>query len=182
MIIFCDMIDNEKNMSKFEKIYHKYKNTMYCVAYSLTKNAYDAEDIVEDSLVKVIEMLHKIDDDVIDKQRCKNLMITIAKNTAVDFLRKMNHGAVPLESIADTESTPIETGPAELLIKVEDYKNLAECINKLGDIYKDVLYLRIFHQLSSREAAKILNISEANVNTRLKRAKRMLYQMLKEYD
>lgn len=182
MINFCDMIDNEKAMSKFEKIYHKYRNTMYYVAYSLTKNAYDAEDIVEDSLVKVIEMLHKIDEDTIDQQRCKNLMITIAKNTAVDFLRKMNHEAVPLETIEDTEFIPLETGPEEMLIKVEDYKNLAECINKLGDIYKDVLYLRIFHQLSSKEVAKILNVSEANINTRLKRAKRMLYQMLKEYD
>ena len=94
----------------------------------------------------------------------------------------MNHEAVPLETIEDTEFIPLEIGPEEMLIKVEDYKNLAECINKLGDIYKDVLYLRIFHQLSSKEAAKILNVSEANINTRLKRAKRMLYQMLKEYD
>lgn len=179
MINFCDMIDNEKAMSKFEKIYHKYRNTMYYVAYSLTKNAYDAEDIVEDSLVKVIEMLHKIDEDTIDQQRCKNLMITIAKNTAVDFLRKMNHEAIPLETL---ESTPAGEGPEDLLIKVEDYKNLADCINRLRDIYKDVLYLRIFHQLSSKETARILNTNEANINTRLKRAKRMLYQMLKEYD
>ena len=179
MIIFCDMIDNEADMSKFQRIYNNYRNTMYYVAHSLTKNAYDAEDIVEESLIKVINMLYKIDDDVIDKQRCKNLMITIARNTAVDYIRKMSHEAIPLETL---EEAPAEAGPEELIIKVEDYKNLAECINKLGTIYKDVLYLRIFHQLSSKEAAKILNTSEANVNTRLKRAKQMLHQMLNEYN
>ena len=91
----------------------------------------------------------------------------------------MNHEAIPLETL---ESTPAGEGPEDLLIKVEDYKNLADCINRLRDIYKDVLYLRIFHQLSSKETARILNTNEANINTRLKRAKRMLYQMLKEYD
>lgn len=152
---------------------------MYYVAYSLTKNTYDAEDIVEECLIKVINMLYKIDDDVIEEKRCKNLMITIARNTTVDFLRKMNHEAVPLETL---ETAPTETGPEELIIKVEDYKNLVDCINKLGTIYKDVLYLRIFHQLSSKEAARILNTNEANINTRLKRAKQMLHQMLKEYN
>ena len=54
MIILCDMIDSKENLSKFHRIYEKYKNTMYIVAYDISKNSHDAEDIVENSLIKVI--------------------------------------------------------------------------------------------------------------------------------
>jgi|GEM_PF-4774948 len=78
--MLCDMIDGKENLSKFQRIYVKYKNTMYSVAYDILKNSHDAEDIVETSLIKVIDILNNIDDAEIGSSRCKNLMITITKN------------------------------------------------------------------------------------------------------
>ena len=95
MILLFDMIDNPDDLSKFQQIYEKYKNTMYYVAYDVTKNTYDAEDVVQISLIKLIDILYKIDKQDISKPRCKNLMITITKNTAIDFLRKSKHDPVP---------------------------------------------------------------------------------------
>ena len=179
MILLFDMIDNSDDLSKFQQIYEKYKNTMYYVAYDVTKNTYDAEDVVQLSLIKLIDILYKIDKQDITKPRCKNLMITITKNTAIDFLRKSKHEPVPYEII---ENPGICQSSEDIVIEAEDYHNLIQCINELEDKYRDVLRLRILHHLSAKEASKILNTSESNINTRLMRAKKILKDRLKEYD
>ena len=60
MIILCDMIDRDEDKSKFARIYSLYKYTMYSVAYDMSKCVEDAEDIVEESFIKVIGILRKL--------------------------------------------------------------------------------------------------------------------------
>lgn len=177
MIYLLDMIDSADNLSKFQQIYEKYKNTMYYVAFDITKNSHDAEDIVQLSLLKLIDILYKIEEDDISKPRCKNLMITITKNTAIDHLRKIDASPVPYEHIDFTESS---RSSEELYIEAEDYQTLIKCIDEMEDKYRDVLRLRILHGLNAKETAKILNTNEFNVNTRLMRAKKSLASKLKE--
>ena len=123
--------------------------------------------------------LYKIDKQDISKPRCKNLMITITKNTAIDFLRKSKHDPVPYEIIENPDNCQ---SSEDIVIEAEDYHNLIQCINELEDKYRDVLRLRILHHLSAKEASKILNTSESNINPRLMRAKKILKDRLKEYD
>lgn len=177
MIFLLDMIDNGDDLNKFHLIYEKYKNTMYSVAYDISQNSHDAEDIVQVSLVKLINILYRIDKEDVPNPRCKNLMITITKNTAIDHLRKSGHSPVPYENIEKLETS---RSSEDLYIETEDYQNLIKCINELKDKYKDVLRLRVLLNLNSKETAQILNINEINVNTRFMRAKKLLASDLKE--
>lgn len=77
MIILCDIINDEKGKLKFSRIYELYKNTMYAVAIDIVKNPHDAEDVLEEALVKIINILDEIEEAVIGTQKCKNLIITI---------------------------------------------------------------------------------------------------------
>lgn len=88
MIILSEMIDNSENLTKFKLIYKSYRQPIYSVAYNISKNAQDAEDIVEASLIKIIEILYSIAPEEIDSVKGRKLMIAITKNTAVDYLRK----------------------------------------------------------------------------------------------
>lgn len=177
MISLCSMIDSEENLSKFQRLYEKYKNTMYSVAYDILKNSHDAEDIVEDSLIKVIHILNKIDPADIDKPRGKNLMITIAKNTAIDYLRKVKNSPTLCDYIGEKYG---EQNIEELYIEAEDYNDVVRCINEMDDKYRDVLRLRVLYHLSSKEVGKILNITEYSVNMRFMRAKTILAKKLEE--
>lgn len=56
MLLFS-MVENEKDLSKFQRIYDQYKNMMYWVAYDITKNTHDAEDVVQLSLIKLIDII-----------------------------------------------------------------------------------------------------------------------------
>lgn len=60
MLLFS-MVENEKDLSKFQRIYDQYKNMMYWVAYDITKNTHDAEDVVQLSLIKLIDILYRIE-------------------------------------------------------------------------------------------------------------------------
>ena len=176
MLLFS-MVENEKDLSKFQRIYDQYKNMMYWVAYDITKNTHDAEDVVQLSLIKLIDILYRIEEEEIGRSRCKNLLITITKNTAIDHLRKASHAPIPFETV---EKPDTSRSAEDLYIETEDYKKLIQCIARLDEKYTEVLRLRLLHHLSAREPAKILNISEFNVNTRLLRAKRLLAELLRE--
>ncbi len=176
--MLCDMIDSKENLSKFQRIYEKYKNTMYSVAYDIIKNSQDAEDIVETSLIKVIDILDNIDDADIDRSRCKNLMITITKNAAIDCLRKNVNGPVPYDNI---ETRKLGKSAEELFIEMESYREVILCIDQMDEKHREVLRLRILHHLNSKEIGKILNINEYNVNVCFMRAKQILAKKLKEH-
>ena len=96
MLLFS-MVENEKDLSKFQRIYDQYKNMMYWVAYDITKNTHDAEDVVQLSLIKLIDILYRIEEEEIGRSRCKNLLITItyAKPVMRQSLLKQLKNQIP---------------------------------------------------------------------------------------
>ncbi len=175
MIILCDMIDNPEGKLKFTWLYEFYKNTMFAVAFDIVKQYHDAEDVLEEALIKVIEILDDIDEAEIGTPRCKNLMITITKHRAIDFWRKARKLPVPMENLEQEE---LYQDVEQLYIDTENYKEVIACIGELDEMYRDVLNLKVMHHLTSKKIASILNIGEANVNMRYMRAKRMLAKKL----
>lgn len=173
----ADANDNNQNALKFNEIYQRYQTTLYSVAISIVKNPYDAEDVVQDSALKIIQILHRIEPDDIPLAKCKNLMITIAKNTAIDYLRRKNHEVVDSELL--TEKTN-DKSAEDIYFETADYKNLVQCIAQLDDNYLDVLRLKGLFHLSSKEAARLLNTTEININMRYMRAKKQLALKLSE--
>jgi RNA polymerase sigma-70 factor (ECF subfamily) len=68
--------------------------------------------------------------------------------------------------------------PSEVLEHQEVREKLAEALNSLGQIYREVFILRDMEQLSIEETARALGISTASVKTRLLRARLMLRDLL----
>lgn len=177
MLFLCSMIDSEEERTKCEQIYLAYKNTMYRVAFAITKNHHDSQDVVAESMMKVIRVLKKVTPESIGTKKCKNLMIVITENAAFDYLRKAKREAACLERM-ETEETC--TDAEAFCLEMENYQELTECINSLDLKYREILYLKVQHGLDPGEIAGILNISRANVNMRFMRAKGLLAERLKE--
>ncbi|MFR2290204.1 MAG: RNA polymerase sigma factor, partial [Butyricicoccus sp.] len=75
MFLYLAMIDLDTNKSKFEILYSEYKNLMYYTANRILRNSSDAEDVVHQAFLKVIEIL-----DTISSPRChktRALLVTI---------------------------------------------------------------------------------------------------------
>lgn len=177
MAAFCDMIGNYRDQEKFEAIYQMYRRAMYGLAYSITKNRDDAEDVVQISMVKVARVLYRIPRDEIEEPSCRGFLAAITRNSAIDYLRRSKNNPVPVENFRNVGLPSTE----EQYIKGEELQVLVQYIGELPENYREVLRLRVLNQLSAKETADILSTSPANVNTMLGRARKKLHEKLEEY-
>ncbi|MDE6608755.1 MAG: RNA polymerase sigma factor, partial [Lachnospiraceae bacterium] len=71
---------------KLQSLYENYRDYVYWISYNVVHDEYDAEDIVQNSFLKVGGMLDYFEPDQEDKT--KMLLSAITKNTAIDYYRK----------------------------------------------------------------------------------------------
>lgn len=177
MTVLCDMIDNPQDQEKFDVIYNLYKRAMFGLAYSITQDKFDAEDVVQISLMKLVGVLCRISRDEITEASCRGLLATITRNAAIDYLRRRKNNPIPVEVIRNVGLPSTE----EQYIKTEELQMVIKYIGELPENYRDVLRFRVLNQLTAKETANIMCTSVANVNTMLGRARKMLYARLEEY-
>ena len=150
---------------EFNRLAELYLDTVYRVALCSCKNAADAEDIVQNTFIKLLEYKKKFNDD----EHAKKWLIRVAVNEGHLLWRKRSHeNTVSLDS---SENIPeISIGD----VFSEDERILLEAVNALPPKYHQVIHLFYFEGYSTREIAEILEISEENVRTRLLRARKQL--------
>ena len=163
------MITGEEDREKFEIIYKQYRNLMFYIANQIIHDTFLAEDAVHQAFIRIINNFNKIEDAY--SIRTKNFISIITKNCAIDeYNKRKKADSVPFEDV-------------ELVLFGEDGLNeeddITSAIYGLSSIYKDVLVLKYFHDLSLKEISKILQIKENTVKKRLNRARRLLEQKIK---
>lgn len=83
------------NKDAISKVYDEYKNLMYFVIASYVSNQEDCEDVLSEAFIKAIDHRESIK----NEQSIKSFLVSIAKNCALDFLRKKK--AMPSSDIID---------------------------------------------------------------------------------
>lgn len=86
LLIYLAMVDSDEEKDLVEKLYNTYKNTLFNICFAIVRNRTDAEDAVHDTFIRIIDNLCKIKD--VDSPQTKAFCIVIARNAAVDILRK----------------------------------------------------------------------------------------------
>ena len=135
MFLYLAMIDSDADKSKFEILYSEYKNLMYYTANRILRNSSDAEDVVHQAFLKVIEIL-----DTISSPRChktRALLVTITEHKAIDLYReKQRRNVLPLAE------EYIGAAPAAEIERLAERDSLAAAIASLPPRYRSVLLLR----------------------------------------
>jgi RNA polymerase sigma-70 factor (ECF subfamily) len=160
---------------KLTILYTTYANTMWYVAVGYLKDMQIAEDMVQESFLKVSEHLQCIDD--IDSKMTKYYLITIVRNKCIDYIRKKNRSMETLYEIQDNLSSQ-ENMPLERMIVQETVMEIKVIIDTLDDSYKIPFYLRYFKGWSNGEIASTLNLSVNLVAVRINRAKKMVKEQM----
>lgn len=167
VLFYLSLLSSQEDQDKFKQLYLQYSPLMHYVAYQILKNKHLAEEAVHESFIKVINSFYKIED--VDCHKTKRFLVVVTENAAIDILRKekpdsrVSYGSI--ERRMSTTPDMLEN------IAVEE---LADIIAGLPDIYRAVLELRAYHQLSDKQIATVLDISHATVRKRLERARAML--------
>jgi RNA polymerase sigma-70 factor (ECF subfamily) len=128
-----------------EKVYLEYKNLMYFVIASYIPSQFDAEDVLSESFIKAVEHAK----DLNDSNKLKSYLASIAKNCALDFLRKQRE--LPSSDVID-EMYGEEDRSNSLLAMIEPLLSNKETI---------VTYLKIGFSYTWEEIASETGISES---------------------
>ncbi len=166
------------------QLVNKYSERIYNLALRILRNREDAEDVLQETFITVIEKLHSFD----GRSGFFTWVYRIATNASLMRLRKNKMVFQQLsdnpdfqESIESRVFIDWSEDPSLNIYDQEVKKKLDEAINKLSDIYRSVFILRDIEGLSIKETSAILNITEENVKIRLRRARQFLRDYLSEY-
>ncbi len=153
----------------FEELVRRYADSVYRTAYRLCGNPAEAEDIVQESFIKIFRALPKVRLDL----PLKPWLYKIAVNTALSSLRRK--AGRPAIGLAAAEETPAPGDDSE---RAAERMDAQAALATLPPAYRTIVVLRAVEQLSFSEISDILSIPEATARTRFSRAKSMLQHLL----
>ena len=148
--------DAINSQTAFSVLIEKHLKSVYIFVLKLTNNKEDSEDIVQDTFIKAWQKLHKYD----EEKSFKTWLFSIAKNTAIDKLRKKKMAVFSSldfenesfeETIADT--TPL---PDEIFAEKESEEKVRKALEKLPENQRLIIYLHINEDLTFEEIAEII--------------------------
>jgi RNA polymerase sigma-70 factor (ECF subfamily) len=170
----------------FESITIPFVDALYNTAYRMTRNAQDAEDLVQETYLKAYKYYDKFEEGT----NLKAWLFKILKNTFINSYRKKQQA--PLESdfaeiedsfeslVRDDVARKIKSPEEEFLANVLD-EDLQRALDDLPDDFRMVLMLADLESFSYKEIAEILDVPVGTVMSRLYRARRLLESAMLTY-
>lgn len=156
------------------------KNELYRLALRITLNSAEAEDIVQDTLIKVWNKR----DDWQNIDSIEAFSLTICRNISLDRLKKRDNQHESLDE--DNTEMPLATSstPYEQMIERDRINLVRQLVNSLPEKQRSCMQLRDFEGKAYKEIANILSISEEQVKVNIFRARQAIkqgYQKLEQY-
>lgn len=153
------------------------KNVLYRLALRITLSREDAEDIVQDTLIKIWNRR----DDWQDISSIEAFSLTVCRNLALDKIKKAGNDN---RSIDDEDAGSADTAynPYERMIQKDRIEQVKRIIDDLPEKQKSCMQLRDFEGKSYREIASVLHITEEQVKVNIFRARQTVKQKYKEID
>ena len=151
----------------YKKAVERYANVVFRVAYSYCKNQSDAEDIVQNTFLKLLQGNYEFCDEEHLRRWLIRVAINEAKNMRVSFWKRK---VVPI-SFCEERGVTFETSGQSLLF---------EAVRELAEKYRVVIHLYYYEGYAIKEIADILGIKETTVQTQLMRAREKLKARLGE--
>lgn len=168
----------------FVKFYYA---NMTAIAHRYLNNREDIKDVIQESFISAIRKIHQFQ----GRSALKTWLTTIVVNNCLMRIRnEKKNMEVPAEEYMPRfdsdgfrvdENVSIKQSPEELVNDKQNRQFIKESLDRLPDHYRAIILLRDIQGYSEKEAAKLLDLTEANAKSRLHRARLMLKKFLQEY-
>lgn len=165
------MIDEEMDKQKFEQMYYQYRNLLLYCAKKRLHDIHLAEDAVNVAFLHAAENMHLIKEAVSD--HTKRLLITMVDRAAINLYKKeqrIQNKNIPIDEVVYMVQEP----------QLDQAYIVAEAIEKLPDLYQDILTLRYADGYTNREIAIIMDFTVSKVDKMMSRARKQLALLLEE--
>lgn len=149
------------------------KNELYRLALRITLNTAEAEDVVQETMIKVWNRRDQWD----EIESIDAFCLTICRNLALDKMRKMENQNQSLdEGLHDAPDRSYASNPEEQAMQQDRISLIRRLVESLPEKQRSVIQLRDFEGKSYKEIAAIMAISEEQVKVNIFRARQALRQ------
>lgn len=153
------------------------KNVLYRLALRITLSREEAEDIVQDTLLKVWNRR----DDWQDIGSIEAFSLTVCRNLALDRVKKAGGDNRPI-SDGDAASADTASDPYERMMQRDRVEQVRRIVDSLPEKQKSCMQLRDFEGKSYKEIALVLGITEEQVKVNIFRARQAVKQKYDKID
>ena len=168
----------QEDQHAFRQLLDLHWNELYGFMIKRTENENDAEDLCLQAFSKAFDKIETFNNEF----TFSTWLTSIAKNLHVDMIRKEKTRLHQSTDVAEVGRDVIDEtlGPEDQLIRSQNLYKLLQQVKSLKPIYRDVIQLRFFQELSHKEIAIQLGLSLSNVKVRLLRAKKLLSEIIND--
>ena len=171
-------LNSIEGSDSFNIIVNRYAKPVYLFVFRLVGNKEDTQDIVQETFIKAWKNISKFDYNL----KFKSWIFSIAKNTAIDKLRKkktINFSSLDINE-SDFESNIIddELLPDEIFKKNESEKELKDALTQLSDNQRLIIHLHISEELTFDEISKVIDKPMNTIKSQYRRSISKLRDLL----
>ncbi len=152
------------------------KNELYRLALRITLNPAEAEDTVQDTMVRVWHRREQWD----EIESIEAFCLTICRNLALDKAKKMEAQNTPLDDSHDPPDHSYASNPEEQTVQHDRIELVRRLINSLPEKQRSCIQLRDIEGKSYKEIAAVMDISEQQVKINIFRARQAIRQKYSE--
>ena len=146
------------------------KNELFRLALRITQNRVEAEDVVQETMLKVWSRRAQWDQLDSMEAFCK----TICRNLSLDKLRRMDNQAQSLDAAIDPVDRSHNANPEEQTVQRDRIRLVHQLINQLPEKQRSCMQLRDIEGKSYKDIATILGINEQQVKVNIFRARQTI--------
>ena len=181
MMVIATM-ESDDDKAFMLNLYNDYYGLVRKTVYNITRDADHAEDLTNDTFIKLIEKVSVIR--TLDSCKLTAYAVYTSRSVAINFIKHREVQQKHLyfgedKDLAETVANPDDNIEARI-IHQEEIEELAKAILKLPENYKNLLYFKYILEMDDREIAGIFNIAPNSVRQYLTRARREAKELMEK--
>ena len=156
------------------------KNELYRLALRISLNPADAEDVVQDTMMKVWNRREQWD----QLESIEAFCLTVCRNLALDRQKKAGNQVATLDESHDTQDLHYASNPEEQAVVHDRIQLVRQLIDQLPEKQRLCMQLRDIEGKAYKEIATVLGITEQQVKVNIFRARQTIkkkYEQTEQY-
>ena len=154
------------------------KNELYRLALRITMNTAEAEDVVQETMLKVWnrrEQWNQI-------ESIEAFCLTICRNLSLDKMRRMDNQTQSLDATYDPKDQHVASNPEEQAVQRDRIQLVRQLISQLPEKQRSCMQLRDMEGKSYKDIATILNMTEEQVKINIFRARQTIKERFQKIE
>jgi RNA polymerase sigma-70 factor, ECF subfamily len=156
----------------FSKLVEAYQKPVYNLAYRLLGNSVEAEDAAQEAFIRAYTRLETYD----PSRKFSSWILSISSHYCIDMLRRRRGNIMSVDELPPMVdlSMPKAMQPEQVVIQDQVADEVQQLLDTLAPSYRTPVILRYWYDMSYKEIAETMSVTESTIKTRLHRARAKL--------